>query len=130
MKEQANPRIDWYTLKNQPFIKFSFSGNFTEKDASTAVKIWKQYFESKENEKIALIWDCLAMTGYEPGSRHHWQQMMTQLKHQIEVIWLITDSKIIRVGAMLLSAFTSYSIKVVATEKQITFDIPATEIPN
>ena len=76
-------------------------------------------FDSKKDEKIVIIWQCLEMEGYEAMARTTWQTAIKKLKSNIEAIWLITNSRVIKAGASIMSFFTSYDIKVVKSEQEI-----------
>ena len=112
-------KIDLYLLKEEECLKFTFKDKFKGDDAESAVEEWKDLFASLNGEKTLLIWDCMEMTGYETKARIAWQQAMKDLKDQIDCVWLITNSKIIKAGAKLMSAFTKFTIKVVGSENEI-----------
>jgi hypothetical protein len=117
--ENTNPLIEWQQIKNKSCLKFTFIGDLNEKRALNAISIWKKEFAAKSGENIILIWNCKEMTGYEPKARIHWQAALKELKSRIESIWLVTDSKIIKFGATIMSVFTPYEIKVVSSESEI-----------
>ena len=57
-------------IENQ---KFGPCGpNYSPKE-DVAIKIWREAFASKHDEKIVIIWDCTEMKGYDTGSRDRWQ---------------------------------------------------------
>lgn len=114
-----NPNIQWIKKSGQDCLKFTFSGKFREQDAVTATENWRQIFATKKQEKIILIWDCLEMHDYDQQARALWQSACKEMKDQITVIWVITNSILIRMGASVISVFTSLKIKVVSTEKEI-----------
>ena len=114
-----NPTISECIKSGKPCLKFLFKGLLQEKDALLAIEEWKAYFQSKPMEKIVLIWECQEMKGYDTASRTAWQNTLNELKPQIENIWLITTSKLIKLGAQIMSVFTSLNIKVVESEEQI-----------
>lgn len=112
-------KIELYHLKDEECLKFIFKDKFKGKDAERSVVEWRDLFASLKGERIPLIWDCLEMTGYETKARTTWQQAMKELKNQIDCVWLVTNSKIIKAGAKLMSAFTKFTIKVVKSENEI-----------
>ncbi|MBN2102680.1 hypothetical protein JW835_01425 [bacterium] len=59
------------------------------------------------------------MKGYDSQSRIIWQNALKEMKPQIHIIWLISTTKLIRVGAQIMSLFTSMNIKAVESEDQI-----------
>lgn len=115
-----NPQIGWCQINNLECLKFTFKGRLTEEDALKAISRWKEMFNSMKDQKIILVWNCIDMTGYEPMARMSWQRTIKELKDQIERIWLITDSAVIKAGANLISIFTSFEIKVVKSEDKIS----------
>lgn len=114
-----NPALEWKKINNVDCLCFTFKGTLTHKDALVAIKEWKGIFDIKKNEKIILIWQCNEMKGYEPMARSAWQSTIKELKSQIEVIWLVSNSTIIQAGAKIMSLFTSYDIKYAKSEKDI-----------
>lgn len=46
---------------------------------------------------------------------------MKELKDQIDQVWVISESKLIRGGAAIMGMLTSLSIKAVNSEEQIIF---------
>lgn len=120
---QDNPDIQWKTIKNKEHLYFTFDGTLTLNDATLATKKWTDIFKTKINGKITIVWNCLKMSGYEPMARSVWQKKMKELKNQIDIIWLITDSSIVKAGANIMSVFTSYEIKTVKSEDEIKVNL-------
>ena len=116
---QNKLNIELCNINNDGCLKFSFGEHFNEDDANTAVKEWKDLIGSARGDKINIIWNCLDMKSYEAKALTTWQQALKQMKNQIENIWLITDSKKLKTGAMLMSAFSELKIKVVKSEEMI-----------
>ncbi len=114
-----SPRIEWRKNTAKKCLKFTFADRLTEENAKTAVKIWQDSFKSYPKEKIVLLWDCNKMTGYDPSARNIWQSALKEMKNQIDCIWLITNSSLIKMGATFMSVFASYPINVVKTEEEI-----------
>jgi len=122
MTEQLNNlEVELVTFKNEDCLKFTFTGHFTIEDAKYGVREWKELFASAGDQKIIVIWDSKLMTGFDNKARVIWQQAIKELKKQIDCVWLISDSKIIRSGAKIMSAFTSFKMKVVKDEDKIKF---------
>ncbi len=119
-EEKKSLEIEMCEINDEECLRFTFIDKLLEVDAVDGVEEWKEIFSSAEDgEKIKVIWDCLEMTGFDSKARVAWQQAIKQLKKQIDVVWLITDSKAIKAGAKLMSAFTSFKIKVVKSEVAI-----------
>jgi len=119
--EARNINVELITFKGEDCLKFTFIGQFTLDDAEFGVSEWKDIFASAGDEKVIVIWDSKQMTGFENKARVIWQKAIKELKKQIDCVWLISDSKIIRAGAKVMSAFTSFSLKVVNDESKIKF---------
>jgi len=112
--------IDFYEINEEECLKFTFVERFLAQDAKEGVEKWNDFFSSiNQGEKIPVIWDCLKMTGFDNKARVTWQKAIKKFKKQIETVWLITDSKTITAGAKLMSAFTSFKIKVIKEESYI-----------
>ena len=118
-KESDSFEIELYQLKTEDCLKFTFKGKFSEQSALSGSEEWKDLFSSTGTEKSILVWDCKEMTGFETNARIIWQQAMKELKGQIDCVWLISNSAIIRAGAKLMSTFTGFKIKAVKSEKDI-----------
>ena len=114
-----NPKIEWTNKFGKQFLRFTFSGKFTEQDAISALEKWRQLFASRPVGKIPMIWDCLQMNDYDYEARTLWQNACKEMKNQIDTIWVLTDSLLIRMGASVISVFTSLKIKVVGSENDI-----------
>ena len=114
-----NPKIEWVNKSGRQCLKFTFTGKFNEVDVKPALDKWRQYFSSKSGEKITLIWDCLNMEDYDHEARSLWQKGCKDMKDQIEIIWVITNSLLIKMGASVVSVFTSLKLKVVGSEDEI-----------
>ena len=84
-------------------------------------KKWKEAFQSRPDDKITIVWECLNMTGYETQARIQWQETLKELQPQIKDIWLISDSNLIKTGARVMSVFTSLNIHIVDSEEDIVF---------
>jgi hypothetical protein len=113
-----NPEIAWRTLKGKECLYFTFKGNLSHADAVKAVDIWKLMHKTK-NQMLILVWNCVEMKGYDPMARSIWQKALKELKNEIETVWLISDSVLIRTGASIMSVFTSFSLKVISSENDI-----------
>ncbi len=119
MKSDTNINAELVQLNGEDCLKFTFKGHFTEEDAEFGVNEWKEFFESAGNEKVVIIWDSKQMAGFDNKARVVWQQAIKELKKQIDCVWLISDSSVIRAGAKMMSAFTSFSLKAVKNEAKI-----------
>lgn len=116
-----NPQIEWQQINDRECLKFTFTGTFTEHEALIAISRWKELFSSRISEKIILIWQCQNMESYEPMTRILWQNTIKELKSQIDTIWLVADSDVIKAGAKIMAFFTTSSLKIVSSEDKIRF---------
>lgn len=116
MTKQA---IDITWEGNYEFLSFEFPEFLDKRSAEKAIAIWDKEF-SQQPGKTDLIWDCTVMTDYDPVARMLWQKALSQHKNQINTIWLISESSIIRAGAKLFSLFVGVNIKPVKSHKDIT----------
>lgn len=114
-----NPRIEWIRKGEKECLQFIFHGHFSEKAAAEAVEKWRRTFSAAPEEKITLIWNCLEMNDYDHQARTLWQNACKEMKDRIDVIWVITNSLLIRMGASVISVFSSLKIKVVKSESEL-----------
>ena len=114
-----NPKIEWSQKRGRQCLIFTFEDRLTSKDADVAVEDWKRMFQSKAGESIILIWDCRKMKGYDSEARVIWANALKEMKSQIEKVWLISDSALIRMGASVMGLLTSLNIKAISSESAI-----------
>ena len=119
--EPLNPKIAWQEKAGKRCLHFTFSGRLTEQDATSAIQAWRSAFAARMGEPVTLIWDCREMTGYDTAARIQWQQTLKELGGQIESIWLISSSRMIRMGASVMALFSSLNIRPVDSEDSIVF---------
>lgn len=117
--KQNELKIEWVKKAGKQCLKFTFGDNLTEADAEYGIKKWRDCFNSKSGESVTLIWDCKVMTGYNSAARNQWTDALKEMKPQIDTIWLITESSIIKMGASVMGMLSSFDIKVVKSESEI-----------
>lgn len=115
-----NPTIEWIQKSGKNCLKFTFKGHFSEQDAINAAGKWRDIFTTRPDQKIILIWNCQEMDDYDHDARTLWQNLCKEYKNQIEIIWVVTNSLLIKMGASVIAVFTSMKIKVVSTENDIS----------
>lgn len=121
-EDNSSLNIEMCEINNEDCLRFSFVGKLTKEDAVAGVKYWEDIFSSiPDGEKTTVIWDCKQMTGFENIARVEWQQAIRKLNSQIDIVWLVANSKVIKAGAKVMSVFTSFNIKTVKSESQISF---------
>lgn len=119
--QESSVNVELIVLKNEECLKFTFIGHFTEELAEYGIREWEYFFASAEDRKVIIIWDSKQMTGFDNKARVLWQKAIKKFKKQIECVWLISDSKIIRAGAKAMSVFTSFCLKAVKNDNEIKF---------
>jgi len=115
----SNLKIEWVNKSQKRCLKFTFNEKLTVEDATSIIEKWQNHFKEFPKEKIIIIWDCIKMTGYDSSARTKWQSALKEMKEQIDSIWLITNSSLIKMGASFISVFASYPINVVNSENEI-----------
>lgn len=118
-------KVELTKMGGQRCLKFNFGSNLTAELAESLIKDWARHFNDYPNEKFVLIWDCLQMSGYEPGARMKWQKAMKDFTNQIDVVWIIADKNIIILGAKLMNMISKLNLKVVSSLKEIPVKEPA-----
>ena len=114
-----NPRIEWSQISGKECLRFIFGERLTVKEAEVAISEWRKAFQSRIDKSIILIWDCNKMKEYDSDARVKWTEALKEMKSQIDSIWLISESQIIRMGASVMGFFTSLEIKAISSEAEI-----------
>jgi hypothetical protein len=114
-----NTTIEWIQKSGKDCLKFNFGEILTSSEAEIVIEHWRHAFLFKKGKSIVLIWDCTCMKKYESEARAKWIEALNEMKPQVETIWLISDSPIIRLGASVMGMFSSLAIKSVKSESEI-----------
>ena len=119
--EPNKVNVNWTQNLEKDFLKMEIHGRLDEENATKAISKWKEELSSnlKEGEKANVICNCLHMTGYDTEARRQWQQAISDLKHQIEYFWVITDNKMIKIAANTMGLMTNFKIKTAKSETEI-----------
>ena len=117
--DQNHASVDWVNLNGKRFLKFVFLGNFTEKLANDLIQRWKNLMHECNDNKIFIICECTNMKDYDAKARIIYQKTLMEFKDRIQGFWVITPSKIIKYGAIIMATFTGFPIKVVEKEEDI-----------
>lgn len=112
--------IQWTELGEHKFLKFSFPEKLTKEQASEAIIEWKRIFSEYKFVKITLIWDCVEMKDYDPMARVLWQKAMKDMSSQMDTVWLVSESKVIRTAAQIMSVFVKFELKPISSEDEIS----------
>ena len=113
----------WITIvkiNEHDCLRFNFSGILTHKQSIEACAEWTEIFNLDKLIKYTIIFNSLEMDNYEPLARVTFQKTIKDYNSQIIKIWVVTGSKLISTGAALMGMFTSFSIKSVSSEGQVT----------
>jgi hypothetical protein len=110
--------INWKVVGEEKCLYFRFEGVLTRELAKKGIDQWEKSLEGT-SAKTTLIWDCLNMKNYEPMARNDWQMAIKNNKSKMDIIWVVTDSTIIKAGAKLMGIFTSYNFKVVSSFSEL-----------
>jgi hypothetical protein len=112
-------KIEQLSLNNKLCIKITFYGILIQEDAVTICNEWKELFLLNKGKKLVVIFNAKEMDDYAPMARIAIQKIISEFKNQIENIWLVTDSKLIASGALIMGMFTTFKIKTVDVESKI-----------
>ena len=116
-----NPQIEWSEISGKECLRFTFGENFTADEAMIAIEDWKNCFKGKSDKPIILIWDCRKMRRYELGAKEQWTNALNEMKAEIDKIWLISDSIIVSLGALIMGHVSKIKIHSVNSESKIIF---------
>jgi hypothetical protein len=120
---QTSSNSKWITkvkINDNECLRFVFVGVLTQKQSLEACAEWKEIFNLDRGKKYTMIFNSIKMDNYEPLARAVFQKAIKELNSQIVKLWVVTDSKLISGGAGVMGMFTSFSIKCVPSEEQIT----------
>lgn len=115
-------KIGWN--ENDTQLHFTFPEVLSKKAAIQAIAEWSSCMQRSYGETI-LVWDCTTMRDYEPMARILWQQALKEHKEKVEKIYLISDSKVIRLAANLMSLFGSTTIIPLKSTEEISLQAAA-----
>jgi hypothetical protein len=111
--------IERFTLNNKECLKLNLNGILNQKDAIRVCSEWKAIAELDKTKKFVVILNAKNMIDYEPMTRNSFQNTMKELKNQIDQIWVVSNSNLIRGGAAIMGLLTSFTIKAVDSEDLI-----------
>ncbi len=110
--------IKWLDKNGKKYLYFLFEEHLTEQSAKEGIQNWGMHFAGTSN-KISIIWDCTVMKGYDTQARVTWNDALKKMQNSIEVIWLISTSPLIRMGASIMSMLMPFKIIPVSSEREI-----------
>jgi|GEM_PF-890821 len=100
-------------------LRFIFKGKFSEEDCLKATQAWRQYCEENPHEKFVIIWDCLAMTGFEMSARREWIKHMQILSNRIASINVVCENALIRGSARIVLKLFKFNYKIVKSYDEL-----------
>jgi hypothetical protein len=112
-------KLEEVSLNNKLCMRITFYGVLIQEDAVAICNEWKEIFTLNKEKKIVIIFNAKEMDDYAPMARIAIQKNINEFKKQIESIWIVTDSKLITAGALVMGMFTSFKIKTVDAENKI-----------
>ena len=110
--------IKWLEKNGKKYLHFLFEEHLTEQSAKDGIQKWQSQCAGYDN-KIRIIWDCTLMKGYDTQARVTWHEALKEMKNSIEVIWLVSTSPLIRMGASIMSMLMPFKIIAVSSEQEI-----------
>lgn len=112
--------LDLQQSNTHYLLTFRFPDYLTEHDARITIGQWKQLFEKYQDKPFILIWECSEMKDYDSMARVLWQECLKELKNQFELVYLVSASKMVKAGAVLMSTFSPYTLKNVNSIDEIS----------
>lgn len=107
-------------IANNTCIFFTFKGILTDVVADEILLKSKNILPERGPENdLCIICDCVHMRNYEAVARIKFQNFILTHKNQIKVLWIITQNKVIQIGAQIMAAFLPVPIKVVGSIQEI-----------
>ncbi len=110
-----NGNLELTQIQSKTAIIFHFEGILTQQKAHEFIKQWQIIFLGNESNKMVVIFDAINMSDYQPMARTLFQKSINELKSQIDSIWVISNSKIVKAGAAIMSIFSSFPITTIAS---------------
>lgn len=101
----------WKTIGDAEYIVITFRGEFTEKYARKLIPEVEAMAAGRSS--VRMVWDALEMTNYETEARVLWQDMLKRVN--VDDIVLISESRLIRIGADFVSMFAGVDIRAVGS---------------
>lgn len=118
---ESTAKVFIKTIGEKNCLYFEFQGVLDDELAKKVIleaeKLIKQHFSN--NSEICIVCGCSQMQDYDPVARLHFQNFLKNHANCIHTMWVITTSRIIKYGGLLMGLVLPFSIKVVESEDQI-----------
>jgi hypothetical protein len=112
-------KIERINLNNKECLRFNFNGLLNQKEAVSTCNEWVAISSLDKSKKFVIIFNATKMVDYEPMTRAHFQNTMKELKGQIDQIWVISNSSLVRGGAAIMGMLTSFTVRAVDSEEHM-----------
>ncbi|NBW35494.1 MAG: hypothetical protein EBR30_10845 [Cytophagia bacterium] len=116
---QQKNGIEQLRRAGKDFLRFTFDGVLTQKEAIALCNVWRKYCYDQPDIRFIIVFNATKMINYEPQARIIFQKSIKELQDNVEKIWVVTDSKIILGGASIMSLVIGIPIRAVRSEEQI-----------
>jgi hypothetical protein len=94
---------------------FQFKGTFDKNASEKSTKAWREEFESNPTTRYKQIWDCTQMKDFHFDAKNSWSDTLSKFESRIDVIYVVSESIIIRGAARLMTKFSKYNLEVFKT---------------
>lgn len=113
--------FEWRFIRQRRCLVVRFEGQFSTLMAEGAATRMVRHLKESLGP-CCLVWDCLAMSGYDPAALTIWQATLKTHRDQVSAIHVISHSLLVRLGAAGAGAFTKVRVKAWGSERDIVFD--------
>jgi len=103
----------WHEINRGTCLLFTFKGIFTEKLAVKLTQEWQKLMQESKEEKVCIICDCLEMKDYDTLARITFQKTLKEFQKRIQTFWVVSPSKVVKYGGMIMEVLTGFPIKTV-----------------
>lgn len=112
-------RVDLHEIQkgDKNYLQFDFIGHLDYPSAQSAIEAWRKFL--KADGKVDLIYNCLAMTGFDTPARKLWQSTLAELKSHTGNIWIVSTNNFILAAAKTMGLLSGYDIRVVKSIESI-----------
>jgi hypothetical protein len=114
-------KVESFQIQSRDVVRISINDMLNEAMAKEIAGKLVTEFKKKGEATIYLVWNCSAMTGYEPLARVAIQNVLKDYHALIGRSYLISDNKIVKAGGQVLSAFVSFDMIPIQSENDIKF---------
>ncbi|MFK7953974.1 MAG: hypothetical protein AB8B73_14095 [Ekhidna sp.] len=106
---------------------FQFKGTFDKSASESATKIWKDEFEKNPFKQYKHIWDCTQMKDFHFDAKKAWTDTLAKYEPRIDVIYVVSESIVIRGAARLMTKLSKYDLKIFKSISEMYHYDQATE---